>query len=166
MLRQCDLLLYLILYFFPRENQRIEERDLLKLLEYIWAVNEPLYRSQLQSLYDVHHHVLTTWIKEREKIHNLQYMMESTPRVQVSELTDRLLALNDLRVMRLKWRAMTINDGAKTLCAEDVLCHAFALMTETEGTETVFKEGLSRLNNNIFDFLETPQMKISLAQAN
>lgn len=84
-------------------------------------------------------------------------------------MVDRLLAMNDLRVLRLKWKAMKTQDGVNggsvggnALSPEDWLCRTFATMTKTEGTEHLFKEGLERLNESVFEFLKSEDMKISM----
>jgi hypothetical protein len=70
---------------------------------------------------------------------------------------DRLLAMNDLRVMRLKWKNMSTLDGASP---EDLLCRVFAVMSNTENTEHLFKDGLERLNRDVFEFLRSEDAKI------
>ena len=79
------------------------------------------------------------------------------PGVPAAEMVGRLLAMNDLRVMRLKWKNMSSADG---LSAEDLLCRTFSIITNTEGTEYLFKDGLDRLNEDIFEFLRTEDMRI------
>lgn len=70
---------------------------------------------------------------------------------------DRLLAMNDLRVMRLKWKNMSTLDGVSP---EDLLCRVFAIMSNTENTEHLFKDGLERLNRGVFEFLRSEDAKI------
>jgi hypothetical protein len=43
---------------------------------------------------------------------------------------------------------------------EDHLVRAFCVMTMTENTEFVFKEGLNRLERGVFEFLRTEDAKI------
>ena len=77
--------------------------------------------------------------------------------MQAAGLVDRLLAMNDLRVMRLKWKNMSTIEG---LSPEDLLCMAFRVMTNTEGSEYLFKDGLDRLNGGVFEFLRSEDAKI------
>jgi hypothetical protein len=70
---------------------------------------------------------------------------------------DRLLAMNDLRVMRLKWKNMSTLDGVSP---EDLLCRVFTVMANTENTEHLFKDGLDRLNRGVFEFLRNEDSKI------
>lgn len=72
-------------------------------------------------------------------------------------LVDRLLAMNDLRAMRLKWKNMSSIDG---ISSEDLLCIAFRGMTNTEGSEYLFKDGLARLELGVFDFIRSEDAKI------
>jgi hypothetical protein len=65
--------------------------------------------------------------------------------------------MNDLRAMRLKWKNMSPVDG---MSPEDILVRAFCAMTMTEHTEFVFKEGLSRVERGVFEFLRTEDAKI------
>jgi hypothetical protein len=72
-------------------------------------------------------------------------------------MMDRLLAMNDLRVMRLKWKNMSPLEGASP---EDLLCRTFAAISNTENTEHLFRDGLDRLNRGVFEFLRTEDSKI------
>jgi hypothetical protein len=65
--------------------------------------------------------------------------------------------MNDLRVMRLKWKNMSTVDGVSP---EDLLCRTFAIMANTANTEHLFKDGLDRLNREVFDFLRHEDAKI------
>ncbi|KAF2281515.1 uncharacterized protein EI97DRAFT_429532 [Westerdykella ornata] len=164
-LRQCELLGYLMHFFFPRDSTPFDESVLLQNLQYIWEQNEHNFRRQMGPLFDLQGRVLDAWIQERWKIIQLQYAMESKPGVRPSEMVDRLLAMNDLRVMRLKWKAMKTQDvGNVVLSPEDLLCRTFATMTKTEGTENLFKEGLEKLNESVFEFLRSEDMKISMSK--
>ena len=65
--------------------------------------------------------------------------------------------MNDLRAMRLKWKNMSQVDG---MSPEDLLVEAFRVMTNTEGSEGLFKEGLGRLEMGVFEFLRSEDGKI------
>ena len=135
---------------------------MLHNLEYIWARNEGPFRRNMGHLYELQARVLFAWIEERKKMSQLAYAMSTQPGIREAEMVDRLLAMNDLRVMRLKWKAMKTQDGAQTWSPEDLLCRTFAALTNTEGTEHLFKEGLARLNDDVFEFLRSEDMKISM----
>lgn len=83
--------------------------------------------------------------------------MASHPGVSSAGLVDRLLAMNDIRIMRLKWKNMSTIEG---LSSEDLLCQAFKVMTNTEGSDHLFKDGLDRLNGGVFEFLRNEDAKI------
>lgn len=83
--------------------------------------------------------------------------MAANPGVSHVGLVDRLLAMNDLRAMRLKWKNMSPIDG---MSPEDLLCMAFKAMTNTEGSEYLFKDGLARLELGVFEFLRNEDSKI------
>jgi len=151
-------------FFFPREGIAFDENHLLANIQSIWMHNTPAFRQAIGPLFDLQTHVLFAWIQERYKIMQLKYAMETQPGVPPHEMVDRLLAMNDLRILRLKWKAMSTQDGNVTLSAEDLLCRAFAVMTKTVNTEGLFKEGLDRLNETVFGFLKGEDMKISLGK--
>jgi negative regulator of sigma E activity len=87
--------------------------------------------------------------------------MAAQPGVNHAALVDRLLAMNDLRAMRLKWKNMSPIDG---LSPEDLLCMAFRVMTGTEGSEYLFKDGLARLEVGVFEFLRGEDGKIVMGR--
>jgi hypothetical protein len=152
------------MFFFPREGVQCDEAWLLRNLEGTWHANAHTFRQVLGPMYEIEAHVLFSWVSERFKMLQLKYLMDSQAALPPSEMVDRLLAMNDLRMMRFKWRAMKVEEGNNMLSAEDLLCRAFALMTKTEGTEAMFKQGLERLNESVFGFLKTEDMKISMVK--
>ena len=87
--------------------------------------------------------------------------MASNPGVSHVGLVDRLLAMNDLRAMRLKWKNMSVVDG---LSPEDLLVMGFRVLTGTEGSEYLFKDGLSRLEVGVFEFLRSEDSKIVMGR--
>jgi len=107
--------------------------------------------------------VLTTWLQERFAIAQLTHNIATQPGLPnvSSALIDRLLAMNDLRAMRLKWKNMSPVDG---MSPEDILIKAFCAMTMTEQTEFVWKEGLGRLERGVFEFLRGEEGKIVVAR--
>jgi hypothetical protein len=72
-------------------------------------------------------------------------MIDRQPSAQTLEMLDRVLVMNDLRILRLKWEALRVHDYSQGLTPENLLCSTFAIMTRTQGTETLFKEWLERL---------------------
>jgi len=156
-LLQCEVLGLLMQYLFPRNTTPPEENHVLYRLEVLWHHGAPVFRKQIGSLYDLQAKTLSSWITERRKMTQLRCEFAYAPGVPAAEMVGRLLAMNDLRVMRLKWKNMSSADG---LSAEDLLCRTFSIITNTEGTEYLFKDGLDRLNEDIFEFLRTEDMRI------
>jgi hypothetical protein len=153
----------LIQYLFPRDRPRLDEKILLSNLAYVWQMNAHSFQHTMGDLYQTQTDVLFTWMEEQSKIVQLQHAMDSQPALTSLGMVDRLLAMNDLRVMRLKWKLMRAQDGHHVLSSEDLLCRTFAVMTKTEGTETMFREGLEKLNETMFSFLRSNDMKIKLS---
>ena len=156
-LLQCEVLGSLMQYFFPKPSAPPDEAVLLHKMESLWHLNTPVFRKQIGPHYDLQTKVLHSWITERRKIAQLRQALTYAPGVPAVEMVDRLLAMNDLRVMRLKWKNMSSADG---LSSEDLLCRTFAILTNTEGTEYLFKDGLDRLNEGVFEFLRSEDMRI------
>ncbi|KAF9740085.1 hypothetical protein PMIN01_02720 [Paraphaeosphaeria minitans] len=156
-LLQCEVLGSLMQYLFPRITSPPDESVLLHKIESLWHHGTAHYRKETGQLYDLHSKILLTWITERRKIQQLRHTFAYSPAVPATEMVERLLALNDLRMMRLKWKSMS---NAVGLSTEDVLCRTFTIMTNTAGTENLFKDGLDRLNEGIFEFLRTEDMRI------
>ncbi|KAJ4305452.1 hypothetical protein N0V90_000983 [Kalmusia sp. IMI 367209] len=156
-LLQCEVLGSLMQYLFPKPTSPPDENVLLHKLETLWHLGSPIFRKEIGQLYDLQSKVLLTWVNERRKIAQLRHTFAYSPAVPAAEMVERLLALNDLRMMRLKWKNMSSAVGLST---EDLLCRTFSAMTNTEGTEYLFKDGLDRLNEGIFEFLKTEDMRI------
>ncbi|RAR03787.1 hypothetical protein DDE82_004874 [Stemphylium lycopersici] len=156
-LLQCEVTAGLFTFFFPRSTMPPDEAALLQRLHALWFHGESLFRSELPTHYDLISKILTAWLHERQAIAALRHSMAANPGVTHVGLVDRLLAMNDLRAMRLKWKNMSSIDG---LSPEDLLCMAFRAMTNTEGSEYLFKDGLARLELNVFEFLRSEDSKI------
>jgi hypothetical protein len=92
-----------------------------------------------------HHNALRIWIGQQRKTSQLQMIIECQPSAQTLEMVDRVLVMNDLRILRLKWKALRVRDHNQDSTPEDLLCSTFAIMTGTQGTDTLFKKGLDRL---------------------
>jgi hypothetical protein len=163
-LLQYKVLGFLMQYLFPKSDTKDNEAALLRNLEYLWILKTPFFQRQMGHLFEVQSKVLMAWVEERRKISQLRSSMENKPAVPASEMVDRLLAMNDLRVLRLKWKTMNTQDGNQTLSHEDLLCRNFAVMTSTGGTEHLFQNGLDRLNDNMFEFMKSEDMKIMLTK--
>ncbi|ORX97228.1 hypothetical protein BCR34DRAFT_593564 [Clohesyomyces aquaticus] len=157
-----ELLDTLMKYLFPKPGVPLDQQRLFYVLEQIWRYNAPTYQAQMGHLYTYQTNVLLAWIEERRKIAQLRMSMETQPGCQAPEMIDRLLAMNDLRVMHLKWKALVTQVGGQTLSPEDLLCKTFATMTKTEGTEHLFREGLNKLDEGLFEFLRSDDMKITM----
>ncbi|KAF1365338.1 hypothetical protein EJ07DRAFT_95911 [Lizonia empirigonia] len=156
-LLQCEVLALLIQYLFPRAASPPDEPAVLSRIRYLWYHGEALFRSELGPHFDMCSRVLTAWLHERQAINSLRHSLVAQPGVGPAALMDRLLAMNDLRVMRLKWKNMSPLDG---ISPEDLLCRTFAVMSNTENTENLYKDGLDRLNRGVFEFLRHEDSKI------
>ncbi|CAO2648039.1 Nn.00g089610.m01.CDS01 [Neocucurbitaria sp. VM-36] len=160
-LLQCEVTAGLFTFFFPKPHSPPDEPALLTRLHTLWYHGEPIFRSELSPHYDLISKILTAWLHERQAIIALHHSLASQPGVQPAVLVDRLLAMNDLRVMRLKWKNMSTIEG---LSPEDLLCMAFKVMTNTEGSDYLFKDGLDRLNAGVFEFLRSEDSKIIMTR--
>ncbi|KAL6152301.1 hypothetical protein ACJQWK_04335 [Exserohilum turcicum] len=156
-LLQCEVTAGLFTFFFPRTTMPPDETALLQRLHALWFHGESLFRSELAGHYELVSKILTAWLHERQAISALRHSMAANPGVSHVGLVDRLLAMNDLRAMRLKWKNMSPIDG---MSPEDLLCMAFKAMTNTEGSEYLFKDGLARLELGVFEFLRNEDSKI------
>ncbi|KAH7400897.1 hypothetical protein DE146DRAFT_611707 [Phaeosphaeria sp. MPI-PUGE-AT-0046c] len=158
---QCEVTAMLLHWLFPKPSHPPDEAGLLHRMNTLWYHGEPIFRPELGAHFDLTSHVLTAWLQERYAIASLQHALATHPGLPSSSaaIIDRLLAMNDLRAMRLKWKNMSPVDG---MSPEDILIRAFCVMTMTEHTEFVFKEGLGRVERNVFEFLRTEDAKIIL----
>jgi hypothetical protein len=158
---QCEVTAMLLHWLFPKPSHPPDEPGLLHRIKTLWYHGEPIFRPELGPHYDLMSLILTAWLQERYAIANLQYALATHPGLPStsSAITDRPLAMNDLRAMRLKWKNTSPTDG---MSPEDILIRAFCVMTMTEHTEFVFKEGLSRVERSVFEFLRTEDAKIVL----
>ena len=160
-LLQCEILGLLMQYFFPKSSSPLDEASLLYKTESLWQYGTAHFHKQIGPLFDLQTKVLFSWIAERRMLAQLRQAIALRPGVSAAEMVERLIAMNDLRVMRLKWKNMSSADG---LSAEDLLCRTFAVMTNTEGTEYLFKDGLDRLNESVLEYLRSEDLKILLKQ--
>lgn len=156
-LLQCEVLALLIQYLFPRAASPPDEVAVLTRISYLWYHGEAIFRAELGPHHEISSRVLTAWLHERQAISSLRHSLLAQPGVNAAGLMDRLLAMNDLRVMRLKWKNMSTLDGVSP---EDLLCRVFAVMANTENTEHLFRDGLDRLNRGVFEFLRNEDSKI------
>ncbi|KZM22938.1 uncharacterized protein EKO05_0004922 [Ascochyta rabiei] len=156
-LLQCEVLALLIQYLFPRAASPPDEAAVLTRISHLWYHGEAIFRVELGPHYEMCSRILTAWLHERQAISSLRHSIIAQSGVSASGLIDRLLAMNDLRVMRLKWKNMSTLDGVSP---EDLLCRTFAVMANTENTEHLFKDGLDRLNRGVFEFLRNEDAKI------
>ncbi|KAL5401264.1 hypothetical protein PMIN04_013122 [Paraphaeosphaeria minitans] len=159
---QCELLQLLLGYLFPRDGYEVEEADLLCSLEEIWAEHEQQFKLAFHRLFASYREALFAWISERRITTQLQSMIESEPSAETLETVDQVLAVNDLRILRLKWRTINALDGDQAISPEDLLCKAFAAMTRTDGTEPLFKRGLEKLEETAISAVRYEDLTISI----
>ncbi|KAL5395344.1 hypothetical protein PMIN03_013025, partial [Paraphaeosphaeria minitans] len=159
---QCELLQLLLGYLFPRDGYEVEEADLLCSLEEIWAEHEQQFKLAFHRLFASYREALFAWISERRITNQLRSMIESEPSAETLETVDRVLAVNDLRILRLKWRTINALDGDQAISPEDLLCRAFAAMTRTDGTEPLFKRGLEKLEETAISAVRYEDLTISI----
>ncbi|PVI06085.1 hypothetical protein DM02DRAFT_515106 [Periconia macrospinosa] len=144
-------------YFFPKSSSPPDEGLLFHRIENLWHVGAGLFRKQLGQVYELQSRILHAWIQERRMLIHLRRALVYKPGVPASEMGDRLLAMNDIRIIRLKWKNMGSAEG---LSSEDLLCRSLAVLTNTEGTEYLFKDGLDRYGDGLMDFLREEDMRI------
>lgn len=156
-LLQCEVLGLLMQYFFPKPTSPPDEGLLFHRIESLWHLGAAVFSKQIGQLYDVHSRILLAWIRERRTLQHFRRTLVYKPGVPASEMVERLLAMNDMRIMRLKWKNMTCVTG---MSSEDLLCRSLAVLTNTEGTEYLFKDGLDKYGDELFDFLRQEDMKI------
>lgn len=156
-LLQCEALALLVQYLFPNARSPPDEALVISRLQNLWYHGETLFRAELGPHYELCSRILAAWIHERQVIGSLRHSLLAHPGVAASGLMDRLLAMNDLRIIRLKWKNMSPLDGVSP---EDLLCKTFTVIGNTENTEYMFKEGLDRLTRGVFDFLRNEDAKI------
>ncbi|KAF3037334.1 hypothetical protein E8E12_004326 [Didymella heteroderae] len=156
-LLQCETLALLVQYLFPNARSPPDEGLVISRIQNLWYHGEALFRAELGPHYELCSRILTAWIHERQVIGSLRHSLLAHPGVAASGLMDRLLAMNDLRIIRLKWKNMSPLDGVSP---EDLLCKTFTVIGNTENTEYMFKEGLDRLNRGVFEFLRNEDAKI------
>ncbi|CAG5150334.1 uncharacterized protein ALTATR162_LOCUS2628 [Alternaria atra] len=156
-LLQCEVTAGLFAFFYPCTTMPPDEPALLARIHALWFHGEALFRAELSTQFDLVSKILTAWLHERQAIASLRHSMQANPGISHVGLVDRLLAMNDLRAIRLKWKNMSSIDG---MSPEDLLCMAFRAMTNTEGSEYLFKDGLARLELGVFEFLRSEDSKI------
>jgi hypothetical protein len=89
-------------------------------------------------------------------------MIDRQPSAQTLEMVGRVLIMNDLRVLRLKWKELKVYSNIQDITPQSLLCRTFAIMTKTEGTEVLFKEGLDMLKETSPEVLRPDDLTISL----
>ncbi|KAI1525886.1 hypothetical protein A1F97_08506 [Pyrenophora tritici-repentis] len=118
---------------------------MLRSLEQVWTSHEHDFRLIMEQRFNDHQRALHIWIGQRRKTSQLQMMIDRQPSAQTLEMVDRVLVMNDLRILQLKWKALRVHVHSQDSTPGDLLCSTFAIMTRTQGTEALFKEGLERL---------------------
>lgn len=162
LLQQYDLLSLLLRYLFPLDDRKVDESTLLCSLEQIWASREHDFELALEPQFDACHKALCIWIEQRRKTSELRSMIDRQPSAQTLEVVGRVLALNDVRILSLRWEALRVSAETRTTSPEDLLCSTFAVMTRTQGTEPLFKEGLNNLRETLHEFWGSGDPVISI----
>jgi hypothetical protein len=144
-LEQCELLELLLYYLFPRNDKHVEDSIILHSLERVWASCQEDFKPIMKERFSDHHKALSIWISQQRKTSLLRTMIGRQPSEQTLEMVDRVLVMNDLRALRLKWETLRVHDHGQESTPENLLCSTFAIMTRTQGLEALFKKGLERL---------------------
>lgn len=161
-LSQCDLLSLLLQYLFSKATCNVDEPALLHSLACAWAAREKELEQTLRPLYASYCQALAKWMDMRLKTSHLQTMFGTRPHARSSDMVQQLLALNDIRACYMKWKASGVRFEGRTLASEDLLCGVFALVTNTKGTESLFKEGLQKLDEDTFKVKRLDNLSISI----
>ncbi|KAH7108858.1 hypothetical protein B0J11DRAFT_449429 [Dendryphion nanum] len=159
-LLQCQLLEKLVHFLFPRNGLRTSESVVLDYLQHVWGAHEAYFRDVMKQFFVSQREVLFLWIQERRTMSSIERIIKGQPSACALDMVNRLLMMNELRILRLRWESLEVNDGNQVLSPEDLLCMTFAMMTNTEGTEDLFKDGLDMLKAGVPDFLKFKDMKI------
>ncbi|PSN58636.1 hypothetical protein BS50DRAFT_447363, partial [Corynespora cassiicola Philippines] len=143
---QCELLARLMGYLFPKREPVVDDIASFNHLDRLWTENQWAFQNILDPFPAPRRYVFQAWIEERRRISRLQPTMDNLLDRTTEDKVERLLALNHLRTMWLQWRALDTRDDRSALSAEERLCKVMATLTKTEGTEDLFREGLTDLN--------------------
>ncbi|KAL5411205.1 hypothetical protein PMIN04_010327 [Paraphaeosphaeria minitans] len=162
---QCELLKLLLLYMFPIDGVEVEveQADLLRILEEVWAQKEEEFKLVLDDLFASHREALFGWIEELHMLSKLSSFMEmvSHSGMGTQTLALKFLVLNHVRTMRLRrWMIIKAHNGNPGLSFEDLLCGTFALMTNTKGSEQLFKKGVQKLRDTAFKEIRSEDLAI------
>jgi hypothetical protein len=143
-LEQCELLSLLLDYLCPRDGERVEETTILDSLEQVWTSHKQDFESIMDQRFNDHHKALCIWIGIQRMTRQLRMMIDRQPSAQTLEMVRRVRVMNDLRILRLKWKALGVHDHGQDSTLENLLCNTFAIMTGTQGTEALFEKVLER----------------------
>ncbi|RYN80013.1 hypothetical protein AA0119_g13509 [Alternaria tenuissima] len=143
---QREITAELLEFFYPRSTVSPDESALLVRMRTLWSHGEAPFRAELPQHFDLVSEILTVWLDERQVIASLRHSMQVKHGFLHGKVVDHMVTMNNLRDTRLKWKNMSLTDG---LSFEDMLCMAFKVMTNTGGSENVFKYGLARLELGI-----------------
>ncbi|KAI0571713.1 hypothetical protein Alg215_10226 [Pyrenophora tritici-repentis] len=81
---------------------------MLRSLEQVWTSHEHDFRLIMEQRFNDHQRALHIWIGQRRKTSQLQMMIDRQPSAQTLEMVDRVLVMNDLRILQLKWKALRL----------------------------------------------------------
>ncbi|EMD86721.1 hypothetical protein COCHEDRAFT_1228183 [Bipolaris maydis C5] len=150
LLLQCDVTARLLLFFFPRDSMRQDETALFEDLRELWLQGESLFRRKLATQYDLISEILNAWLQQREAIIKLRHSTAANLGVSKQVNVERLLALNNLRAMLIKWDDMSPIDGKSS---EDLLCVAFSVIINCTDNGDLFKDKLKELRSSVVNLL-------------
>ncbi|KAK7189954.1 hypothetical protein PSPO01_03675 [Paraphaeosphaeria sporulosa] len=145
---------------FPTNGYEIEEADLLRNLKEVWAQKEEQFKLVLDDPFASHREALFRWMEELRITSELQLMRASYSGVDTPALALKALVLNRVRVVYLRMRIIKANDGNEDLSLGNMLCRTLTLMTNTEGSELLFKKGVQKLRDTTFQEIRSADLAI------
>ncbi|KAJ5047756.1 hypothetical protein J3E72DRAFT_380013 [Bipolaris maydis] len=129
---------------------RQDETALFEDLRELWLQGESLFRRKLATQYDLISEILNAWLQQREAIIKLRHSTAANLGVSKQVNVERLLALNNLRAMLIKWDDMSPIDGKSS---EDLLCVAFSVIINCTDNGDLFKDKLKELRSSVVNLL-------------
>jgi hypothetical protein len=153
-LLQGSITKQLIAFLCPLPDVQPDETALFNCIRRYWVLGKPDLCTKLGTHFELVSQTLDTWIESQEAVAMLRHPVRVSPDSS-QELAKYLKAANTIRTLKLEKRRLV--DGPST---EDLLCKAFTAMTDIEGSERLFREGLDRLELGMCRYLECVEWKI------
>jgi hypothetical protein len=127
------------------------EIDFLHDLLQLWHKKDIIFRREFGAQYNAIYRVFEGWIKGRLNIAVLYSKLssQSGPPPSVSTTIEQIHALNALRVEKLTLLHVCADEKLRN----KLLAKVFSLLTETNGTDHVFLEGICRLQQGDMSML-------------